>query len=491
MIDRLYMPPINKRLVILVLGFGIIYCLISIVNHINFRTYAWDLGIYNQAIFDYAHFKLNHNTVLQPATNNILSDHFTLLHFLISPLYWVFKSYTLLVVQIISILFGGVGVYRYIKHKSNNENLSLLALLHFFLMWGIYSALGFDYHDNVVGAMFVPWVIYFLSIGKNFKSALCFFLLLISKENMIIWGIFLGAGLFLANYRDKGKRIFLGGLTLFALLFFVLVMKVIMPALSDEGHIYNHFKYSMLGPDMGGAIKNILLHPWDSIKLLFTDFSNNPDAEGMKREFYIVFLVSGGVVLFRKPQYLIILLPIIGQKMFSDDYFKWGLSWQYSIEFAPILSIALFEYLSESWKKYAVMIGGVAVVICGYTTYSKIENRLPVWTNGLNMKFYSSDHYRKPYSISEVEKAITQIPSKAKVSAESNIVAHIANRQTIYQFPMIDDAEYIILIPNDNVSFPLTEESFKAKVEELLHSEEWKALINNKDVILLTKNRDE
>ncbi len=477
----------NKKLIIITAFFGIIYCLISLINHTNFRTYGWDLGIYNQAIYDYAHFRLNHNTVLQPPTNNMLSDHFTLLHFLISPLYWVFKSYTLLVFQIASILFGGVGVYRYIYEKSKNRNLSLLAIIHFFSLWGIYSALGFGYHDNVVGAMFVPWFIYYLTKEKYIKAALCFLILLISKENMIIWAIFLGLGMLIVHYKHKTKRFFLIGITVFAALFFQLVMKIIMPALADEGHQYVHFTYSVIGEDFTGAIKNILLNPWGAMEAFFTNFLNNPDAEGMKQEFFLVFLVSGGFILLKKPQYLIVLLPIFGQKLFSDDYFKWGLSWQYSIEFAPILSIALFEYFSENVNKMTLRWGLLAIFLAGYTTFTKIENRLPVWSDGLNMKFYSKEHYKKPYRISEINKAIDKIPTDAKVSGEANIVPHLAARKTIYQFPKVEEAEYIILIPNDNYYYPLKEQEYKKKVKDLIQSELWEVQIQNENVILLRK----
>jgi uncharacterized membrane protein len=45
-------------------GFLLIFCSISIYNHYVFRTFALDLGIKNQAIWDYAHFRYNYNTVM-------------------------------------------------------------------------------------------------------------------------------------------------------------------------------------------------------------------------------------------------------------------------------------------------------------------------------------------------------------------------------------------------------------------------------------------
>src|SRR5919112_4805384 len=102
----------HKFVILILILFGIIYGLISLVNHYNFRTYALDLGLVNHAIYDYAHFRVNYSTLLlDAAPMNFLGSHFALLPILFSPLYWILGSYTLLVVQIAAVLFGGVGVY--------------------------------------------------------------------------------------------------------------------------------------------------------------------------------------------------------------------------------------------------------------------------------------------------------------------------------------------------------------------------------------------
>ena len=59
-----------------------------------------------------------------------------------------------------------------------NKYLPFLAVVHFFSMWGIYSALSYDYHDNVMAAMFVPWLFYFF-VEKKFGHAALFLLALL------------------------------------------------------------------------------------------------------------------------------------------------------------------------------------------------------------------------------------------------------------------------------------------------------------------------
>jgi uncharacterized membrane protein len=155
-----------------VIFFGLLYVLISFVNHYQFRTCAWDLGINNNAIWDYSHFRWNNCMLIDgPQFDNILSDHLTIYPILVSPLIWIFGTYTLLVFQIISILYGGIGVRKLILLKSNDISLANISLVMFYSVWGIFSALSFDYHDNVVASMLVPWLFWraFGSVSENLK----------------------------------------------------------------------------------------------------------------------------------------------------------------------------------------------------------------------------------------------------------------------------------------------------------------------------------
>lgn len=144
--------------ILVTIVYAVIYSSISLWNHYVFRTFAYDLGIKNQALWDYAHLRMNYNTVLQELNGeiNILANHFEPVIMLFAPLYYVFGSYTLLVVQIFFLLLGGWGIRRLIIHQSGNEWLALTGMLVFYSMWGVFGALSFDFHTNVIAASVVP-----------------------------------------------------------------------------------------------------------------------------------------------------------------------------------------------------------------------------------------------------------------------------------------------------------------------------------------------
>jgi len=183
----------SKWLAVIITFFAILYSIVSIVPHYNFQTTAWDLGIYNQAVYQYAHFTIAPNTIYEVPI--LLGNHFAILMLIVSPFYWLFGSYTLLIFQIIAILLGGLGVYLFIKLKTQDILLAFGGLLIFYFFYGNYSALAYDYHNNVVGIMFLPWILYALEKKKITYYYILLGFLLLAKENLSLIALFLGLSL--------------------------------------------------------------------------------------------------------------------------------------------------------------------------------------------------------------------------------------------------------------------------------------------------------
>ena len=164
------------------LFFVLLYSILSLGRHYEYRSTAFDLGIYNQAIYQYATGQGGPNTLRQ--VPHLLGDHAEFILFLFAPFYWLFGSYTLLIIQIIAVIVGGYGVYRLSWLETEDEYLSLAAMLMFFLSFGVISAIIFDFHSNVIGVMFLPWM--FAAIKKNriLSYYVLFALFLLSKETL-------------------------------------------------------------------------------------------------------------------------------------------------------------------------------------------------------------------------------------------------------------------------------------------------------------------
>ena len=473
-------------LILVLTFFALIFASITFVNHYNFRTYGWDLGINQNAIYDYAHFRWNDCMIMQPQFTNVLSDHFALYPLLVSPFYWIFGEWTMLIFQFLAILFGGFGIYKYVLNLTKNTTISTLAVAHFFSFYGIYSALSFDYHDNVVATMFVPWFLLYFE-QRNWRKAIIYFILIIiAKENMALWAVFLGFGVSFKSLLQKDKQTALKGLyfALAAAVYFLVVIKVIIPSLATPGREYLHNSFSALGGNFGEVIINIIKHPIKTFELLFVNHSGDPAFDGMKVETYLALALAGGFLIVLAPEYLIMILPILGQKMFNDLPIRWGISVHYSIEFAPIIVIAVYTIINRL-KKFKVAIASVFLVSTFISSASFLDHRTSEYYNQANSQFYKKAHWKRDFDVAEVNRLLKTIPADARVSAQSCLAPHLAFRDYIFHYPFIGNANYIALLPAEENKYPYDDVAYQKAIDDFLASGKWKVFAKNEAVLIL------
>ncbi|MEI8201729.1 MAG: DUF2079 domain-containing protein [Bacteroidota bacterium] len=473
-----------KYLILVLLFFGLVYSLISLVNHYFFRTYALDLGLYTNALYDYSHFQWNDSCVFKNVSENLLSDHFDLYLIIFSPLSYIFGTYTLLIVQIASVLLGGLGVYKYFSLSHQNK-LPLWASIYFLMFFGIYSALSYDYHSNVVAAMVVPWFFYAFKQKRYFLSSALFVFFLIGKENISLWAVFICLGMLFEYRKDKKSLIYLGSYALFAALYFVLITFYVMPAISNDG-TYPHLNYAVLGNSSVQALTFLVSHPLESIRLLFVNHSGDPGFDYIKMEFHLMALGSGLFLLFFRPQYLIMLIPIYFQKMYHDFSILWGIDAQYSIELAPILAIGVFSFIGSLKKKWlSYLIIGIALTGALSATVRLMDNT-KMFTDKSRIRFYKSIHYRRNYNVKLIYEKLNAIPKQAVVCTQGTFLPHLALRDNIYLFPAVKDAQYIIYSEKED-TWPLSKEDFDATMDKVMQSREWAVDFKNEDIVVLRR----
>jgi len=482
----------NQRILLFVIFFffAIIFCLISLVNHYQLRTYALDLGMYNQAVYSYSHFK---NAVFTLGTDGrevpFLGTHFSVITVLYSPLYYLFGSYTLLFIQIAAILLGGLAVYKYAKeHFEDDSAIPLAIVVQFFGIWGIYSALSFDYHDNVLGAMLVPWFIFFLEKRKLINSAVFLILILLTKEVMAIWMLFIIMGLMIKNRNRRGFNYirFEIPAAAFCLAYGVIIIGIIMPLIQGAENNLQFIRYSHLGNSAGEVFVSILRKPQFLLTLLFGNILNDPAYNGIKTEFHTVLLLSGGLCLFLRPAYLVMLIPLYALKFMSNDYAMWGINYQYSIEFVPIISLALADVIRGT-KNYRTGILLTITLLTFAVNIKTMEGRKSKWYNPANTQFYRKIHYEHDLNLKAIYSAMKMIGKDAIVSTSSNLAPHLAARDSLYHFPVVKNAGYIVLLTKNVPTYPLNPEEYKIRYMEYIQSGKYYTLYAKNDLMILKR----
>ena len=442
-------PPSKQSTVALASVFvlaGVVYALISLVNHYLFKTYALDLGLYTHAMYDYIHFRIDDCGMFKPVPQSILADHFDLYLPLLSPLVLVFGTYTLLIVQIAAILLGGWGVYKFVGLYYDDTWPPVLAAACFFFSFGIIHAVAFDYHSNVLAAMMLPWLLYFLKRGKHGLCTLFVVLFVIGKENMSLWLFFIAIGLMWDYRKDKKALWHLAAYAVFAIAYFLVINTVVMPKLGGSGGGFA--RYAHLGDTYADIARNLLTHPADTLRLLFVNTSHLDRYEGVKEEFYYCIFATGLVFTLLKPNYLFMLVPLIAQKMLSADGNLWGVSLQYSVEFMPVVVIASFVVFSKLKNRMLRMGIGIALLISVVLTtfYTIGVPKSTIMVDQLCV--YQARHYRQDnFDAAYARQLMETIPDDAYVCAASMFVPHLALRTQIEDFSNTKDtqAEFVFI----------------------------------------------
>lgn len=427
----------------------IIFSKHSLYRHFTFNSHAFDLGIYTQAIYLYGHGQLAFSTLKHMP---ILADHFGLILAFLSPIYNLFpQATTLLIFQSIFVSISSILIYQIALDKLKSLLASSLLAITYLTSVGILSSLSFDFHLTTISVLplsfmlyswyFKNWKLYWLSalIGIIFKEDIPLFIL--------------GMGFFLLFQKQFKLAI---STIIFAFVSVFLIKFTIMPALwkgAETAYIYTSTLPLNSPIDLVGLI---IVRPSVIIDQLF----NSPVKIQTVQQLYSQFIY----LPFLSPLSWFTIFPSLFLR-FSSSYIQtWTNTYHHSSNLAPFLAVSAILVIDQ-FKLPAKFISLILLFIL--FTGSLAPNSF-VW-NSLLMDL-NNKHYG--YLIN----SLNNIPQSAAVSAQSPIVPHLANRQKIYLFPEIYDAQYIILDKSLS-SYPLTFINLEDKINSLSKSSQWELIV--------------
>lgn len=474
----------ERRNVFFLLGvFAILYGLVSLVNHYFFRTYTLDLGFYTNALFDYRNFRWNDSGTISEVSSNMLGGHFEPVLFLFAPLTFLFGTYTLLIVQILFLLWGGYCIYLYFRNKGSLFATAAAVFFLGYFTW--FAALAFDFHTNVIAAACLPFLLLSAQRRKVWAFSAVFVFMLLCKENISLWLFFVALGLaveYCSHTRWRNIMLMFAGA---ALTYFFVVVYLFIPWFSESG-AYSGFLYSVVGNSPQEAFVYIISHPWETAKLLFENHAENSLYDGYKVEFHRMVVYTGLPFLILRPTFIWMLVPLYFQKMLHNDPSMWGVGYHYGAEFAPVLTVGIFTVLakifSEDFQKYmAIMMAFVSLAVTFHTMDSTV-----MFTDKSRIRIYKATHYKRTYDVKAVKEILRSIPADVAVSAQAPFMPHLALRDNVYQFPIVKNAEYLVISSAEN-TYPLETGLFLQTVNNYVQSPEWELWKEDDDFKVLKK----
>ncbi len=474
----------GKRALWLVLVVGaLLHALVAFPNHYLFRTYALDLGLYTHTAWHYLHGGVHDSSLFQTVAAPMLADHFDLLLVLFSPLLLLFGTWTLSLVQWASILAGALGVRSFLLGYGTSERIAFGGMAVFLCFFGVFAASAFDYHSNVVATMALPWFLSALIQGKRIRAIMLYTFMVIAKENMGLW---IGMVAWVFSF-DAGvpiaMRSFTRVLGVVAWSWSAVVILYVMPTMAIDGQ-YAHFDYPLVSGFFGPADGDLRTPITALLQGLFIDTTGAKDGTAIKFEFWFILLLSGGWALFVRPRWGLMVLPLIAQKMWHNEPAKWAVFGQYSIEFAPLVAIAVALVIARWTRgKNRAWVLYLASLITACCTVRTMDNTI-AFHDKSRMRFYQAAHYSRSYDTELVRSVIDTIPTHLVVSAQSPAVPHLALREHVYQFPLVREADLVLLLPQED-SYPLDSTTYRFKVDSLIGSSSWMVLHRDTSLVLL------
>jgi uncharacterized membrane protein len=303
------------------------YLTVLVQNWRRLSYSAFDSVIFDQAIRNYSNFRLPHVPVkstyagLGPGFIQ-LGDHFSPIHALLAPLYWVWDDIRVLfVAQAVFYAIAAALVWRFTWRILGVAPAYLVAIA-FGLSWGLQSAMLVGYHELDCAVLLLALVLERLYAGRHRQALIGATLLLLVKEEMGLVVAVLGVLFFIRGHRRWGAA--LSGV---GLVWSALAIKVFVPAFSGSSQQY--WTYRSFGPGPLSAAKFALTHPGKVVNhVVATD----------SRQQLLLWLLVVALGAYLVSPITLLALPSLTLRLLSDTPSYSQVYWQYN---APLMVILL------------------------------------------------------------------------------------------------------------------------------------------------------
>jgi uncharacterized membrane protein len=388
----------NKSVIVICLLFFFAYATLSVIRHLHFGSFGFDLGISDQIVWKYSQLQAPITTVQAYPFTSIFTDHIEFIYILIAPFYWLFNNaLTLLLLQSFIVTTSAIPIYLLAKKKGLSKLLGLAIVVSYLMFYGIQNALWFDVHSLSFGAAFLAWFIYFLEARHTRWAIIAFLLAIGCKEDIaLLTGII--SFVYLLQRRDKVSL----ALTLLSGVYLFTIFYIYFPYFTQDGYRYAGEK------GIFGDVKP-------------TYFYDTAE----KREVMFYSLAWFGFLPLLAPLYL---LPALGD---LSHYFVFanslnaaqGFFMHYRVTLAPLLVLPLIIAISRFKRlQNNIVAGGILLLALFFQYYL----HLPL--SYLTKQWF----WHEPASVANIKSILTQIPSDASVVSQNNITPHVSHRDLLF-----------------------------------------------------------
>lgn len=424
---------------IIALIFGFFVAGIGVYRYLTYSAPNFDFGLFCNMFYNMAETGAPNVTSERDMLLSHFAVHFSPIYYLMLPFYAIFPSpITLQILQAVVVYSGIVPVVLIARKKGLSNKLTVLVATVYAAYPALSAGCFYDLHENCFLVPLLLWVFYFFESEKYIPLAIFSTLTLLVKEDAFIYLMIFALYVLISTKKWK-----IGLPMAIVPLIYFLVVSTLMEQYGT-GIMSNRFGNMIYNAEDGliGVVKTILVNPGYALSQLFTTSAGNTD----KLKYLIQLLLPLGFLPFatKKISKLLLLAPILLNTLTMYKY-QPDITFQYSFGITAFLFyiaiINLADLKPSFARSYLPRVAAVAailmftiVVIPKYATYhERYEANSELFT-------------RIDYALE------TELPEDATVTCSTFLLAHISDRNVIYEVnyhkegnDYKTDTEYIVL----------------------------------------------
>ncbi|NDJ22816.1 DUF2079 domain-containing protein [Nostoc sp. B(2019)] len=458
----------------------------SSLRHAFFRSGAWDLGIFDQAVYLISQGQTPVSSLLNV---HILGDHAALILYPLSLLYKIFPDvHWLLAVQAVGLALGAWPIWGLARQAGLKQEQAIGLAVAYLMYPVVLTSNLFDFHAEVLAVPALLGAVWAARLGKTVWFGLAIVLTLICKSVLSLTVFAMGIWLF---FFEK-KRLY-GAIALFAgVSWYLIATQVIIPFFSSDavgdvtiGYLNGLNRYRYLGETPLEFVQNLFLRPNIILSKVIS-------LDTLK---YLALLLLP-IIWGLSPRHLSPLigaLPTLGLNILSIYSSQRAIDNQYSVPIIPFLFLAIISTLAANrgWLKQGRKI---------------ILFMLMILLLGLATRLSRMDFKNSPFDWSNwqaTNTAITRIHTQGGILTTHEIVPHVSHRALVNYYGAwggdpdltkdLDSFEYVLLNLNHS-SFKnnfKTDDSVNSFINQLKDNPRFKLNYEQHQVYLFERRSQE
>lgn len=435
-------------------------------KHAQYRSTAWDLGIFDQAVYLISR---GHTPISTIAGFHILGDHGAFVLYPLALLYRIFPDvHWLFAVQALASALGAVPVW----HLARQAGLAVrqsnaLALVYLFYPL-VFNLSLFDFHPDVLA---LPAMLGAVLAARSRRFGWFIAALVLTMSCKVVFSLTVVAmGLWLVFFEDR--KAYGWTAAILGVLWFTGVTGLVIPFFGGErAEISRHLvRYRSLGDSFSGIFRNLFSKP----QLFLGALINWKNAIYLVRLFVPITLVLSPRCL--SP--LLCAIPALAMNLLADSSVQKGLLFQYSLPILPFLLLIAIQTVSRrAWFR-----SNRTVILWSFAVFLFTADFQDLRLN-----------YRETGPVLDaMQAAVAEVKTRGPVLTTSKMAPHLTHRQVI-KLPQ-EGEEYSDLSRFEYILFDLADPGFgssgkvtRRMAERLKESSEFSLKFNQNGVILFVR----